>query len=149
MKKFENNRYMQTIYWPYWLTLLVLLFDLSIVLAVWASLGETAALTAFALTIALSIFFFQFTALKIMIQGDELFVGRARIERKYLGEISVLDKKEMLFLRGPGINPSAYMALRFWVKGGVKIELNDSRDPTPYWLISVKDPANFVTLLEN
>jgi hypothetical protein len=30
------------------------------------------------------------------------------------------------------------MALRFWVSTGVKIEINDPLDPTPYWLVSAK-----------
>jgi hypothetical protein len=38
--------------------------------------------------------------------------------------------------RGILLNPKAFLALRFWIKTGVKIYLSDDRDPTPYWLIS-------------
>jgi len=41
-------------------------------------------------------------------------------------------------MRTRDANPRAYLALRFWVKTGVKIELADPADPTPYWLISTK-----------
>jgi hypothetical protein len=30
------------------------------------------------------------------------------------------------------------MALRFWISRGVKIEIKDPKDATPYWLISSK-----------
>ena len=40
--------------------------------------------------------------------------------------------------RGPGLNPRAFLAIRFWIKGGIKVTLNDARDPTPYWLVSTK-----------
>jgi hypothetical protein len=147
------NRYSlavkQSIYWPFWVSLLVLALDLSIVLAIWASLGNQAAIIAILFCAGLSIFFFKFTSLQIRFENDELFVGTARIERKYLGKISVLDKKEMIYLRGPGINPNAFMALRFWVKGGVKVEISDPRDPTPYWLFSCKKPAQLAQLLKN
>jgi hypothetical protein len=38
------------------------------------------------------------------------------------------------------LNPAAYLAIRFWVKGGLKLTIDDQRDPTPYWLVSSKNP---------
>lgn len=135
--------------WPLWMSLLILLFDLSVVLAIWASLGELAAWIALFLCIVLSIALYNFTTLEISITKQELKVGRARIEPHFLGKIEILDEKAMKHLRGPGINPNAYMALRFWVKGGLKIEINDPRDPTPYWLVSSKQPEQLAKLLRN
>lgn len=135
--------------WPIYLTLLILLLDGSIVLAFWAGLGNDAALLAGLICLLLSIFLYRFTALDITITEKELSVARARIEKAYLGKIEVLDEQEMKYLRGPGINPSAFIALRFWVKGGVKIEISDSRDPTPYWLVSSSNPRKLAQQLKN
>jgi hypothetical protein len=139
----------ERITWPLYLTLLILLLDGSIVLAFWAGLGNDAALISGLACLTLSIFFFRFTQLEIVVTEQELRVSRARIEKKYLGKVEILNEKEMRFLRGPGINPSAFMALRFWVKGGIKIEIKDARDPTPYWLVSTRYPKKLAQLLQN
>lgn len=139
----------ERITWPLYLTLLILLFDGSIVLAFWAGLGNDSALISGLACLTLSIFFFRFTQLEIVVTEQELRVSRARIEKKYLGKVEILNEKEMRFLRGPGINPSAFMALRFWVKGGIKIEIEDARDPTPYWLVSTRYPKKLAQLLQN
>lgn len=122
---------------------------LSIVVAVWGALGNFAALVSLIICSCLAIFFYRFTTLKISVTGEELIVGRARIEKIYLGNVEELDQKSMSYWRGVGINPSAFMALRFWVKGGVKVELKDRRDPTPYWLISSNNPAELASEITN
>jgi hypothetical protein len=33
-------------------------------------------------------------------------------------------------------DPACFNATRFWVSTGVKVEIMDKSDPTPYWLIS-------------
>ena len=129
--------------WPIWLTLLIICFDLSILLAIWASLGNQATLvTAIILTFA-TIYSYYATALTLELTTERLRAGRANIEVKYLGKIEVLSKEEMSFHRGAGINPQAYLALRFWIKRGLKVEIADSRDPRPFWLISSKNPERF------
>jgi len=47
---------------------------------------------------------------------------------------------QFLRLRGPDADPAAFNASRYWVKTGVKVELKDKADPTPYWLISSRKP---------
>ena len=139
----------ERITWPLYLTLLVFLLDASIVLAFWAGLGNEAALLSGLACLLLSVFFYRFTALEIVVTDKDLKVSRAKIEKEYLGKVEVLTEKEMKFLRGPGINPSAFLALRFWVKGGIKIDISDSRDPTPYWLISSESPEKLAELVKN
>jgi len=48
---------------------------------------------------------------------------------KYIKKVSALDKKQFIKLRGPDADPAAFNATRFWVNTGVKIELNDKKDP--------------------
>ncbi len=118
-------------------------------LAIWAALGNSATWFALFMSILLSGFFYQFTKLKIEVTNETLYVGRANIEKHYLGAIENLNDEQMRYLRGPGINPAAFLALRFWVKGGVKITVNDQRDPTPYWLVSTKNPEKLIEALKN
>lgn len=139
----------ETLKWPLWIWFLILCFDISIALAVWAALGDSAAWIALIVSIALTVFFYQFTKLTIEVLNENLNVGRAQIEKKYLGEAEPLNDEQMRYLRGPGINPAAFLALRFWVKGGVKITVNDQRDPTPYWLVSTKNPEKLIEAIRN
>ena len=135
--------------WPWWFSFLVLGLDFSIVIALWAGLGNNAALIGLITTVGLSIFFYQFTWLTIERDGNVLRVGGAAIELQYLGEIEVLDRQQMQHFLREGFNPRAFYAMRFWVKTGIKISIVDSRDPTPYWVLSSKHTAETVRLIKN
>lgn len=86
------------------------------------------------------------TRLVISFDGSLLRVGRAKLERKYMGEISKLSESEMKLARGAPYN---YLAIRFWVRDGVKIALNDSRDPNKNWVISSRKSEELKETLTN
>jgi len=44
----------------------------------------------------------------------------------------------IVLARTRDVDPAAFFALTFWVSQGVKLTINDERDPTPYWLISTR-----------
>ena len=135
--------------WPWWFSLLVLGLDLSIAIALWAGLDNTAALIGLISTLLLSFFFYRFTSLTIELKEDRLRVGRAIIEGKYLGEVEVLDRNRMQFYMREGFNPGAFYAIRFWIKTGIKISIEDARDPTPFWIVSSNRAAEIAALLKN
>ena len=74
--------------------------------------------------------------LDIVVINGWLYVGNAKIEMKYIKSAKELNKKQLLKIRGPSADPAAFNATRYWIKTGVKVELKDKADPTPYWLIS-------------
>jgi hypothetical protein len=76
------------------------------------------------------------TRLIIQVTQSELVVGPAHIELQYIGEVTELDSAAMRNLRSRDANPMAYLGIRFWSSTGVKVELTDKRDETPYWLIT-------------
>ena len=53
----------------------------------------------------------------------------------------------MKLLRGRDANAIAFTEVRFWVKGGVKVEVIDANDPVPYWLISSKNTEKLVSAI--
>ena len=124
--------------WPWWLTLLIFAFDFSIVIVIWASLGNIAAVIATLTTIALTVFFWFFTSLGIRTDDDSLHVGRAHIEKQYLRNPEILTRDQLTFFLRTGFKPSAFYAVRFWIKTGIKIEVIDPRDPTPFWIVTCK-----------
>ena len=74
----------------------------------------------------------------IEIDDNELRINNAHIELKYLGACTTLDIDQMRNTRGRDADPSAFLAIRFWSPRGVLVKVRDSRDATPYWLISSK-----------
>lgn len=123
---------------PLWLLAFIYFMFLSLVIAIWAALGNLSALVTFiALTIALLAIAMTAKS-EVSVTQDELVIGKAHIGVKYLADVEILDKNAMRLLRTRDADPAAFLAIKFWLSTGVKITLNDPRDPTPYWLVSCK-----------
>jgi hypothetical protein len=123
---------------PFWLLAFIYFMFLSLVIAVWAALGNLSALVSLiGLTIALFIIAIRSKSEVIVIE-NEFLAGGAHIELKYLGGIETLTRDQMRLLRTRDADPAAFLAIKFWVPTGVKITLKDQRDPTPYWLVSCR-----------
>ena len=74
----------------------------------------------------------------IYIEGNYLYVNSAKIELKFINSATALTREEFKKLTGAQADPAAFLATNFWTNTGVKVELKDKNDPTPYWLISTK-----------
>lgn len=92
-------------------------------------------------------FSFIYWAPKIVVTATELRVGIAHIPRKLLGDVSIVEKDTIFQERGPNLDPMAFTSFQSSVKTAVKIRLADSRDPTPYWLISTRRPNELARVL--
>jgi hypothetical protein len=131
-------RFREVIAPPVWLLAFIYFLFSSISISLWAALGNTPALWCqIILTFAL-IYIAVRSRMVIEIDEKELRINSAHIELKYLGEVTVLDTRSMRDARGRDADPSAYLAIRFWTPCGVLVRVKDSRDMTPYWLISSK-----------
>lgn len=132
---------------PIWVLAFIYFLFLSIVLSVWAALDNRATLVTLALsTIALIWISISMTS-EITFDGEVLRIDKANIDRKYLGNATVLDKNAMRLLRTRDADPAAYLAIKFWEPSGLRIDLNDSRDKTPYWLVTSKRGEEIAALL--
>jgi len=129
-------RYREVIRMPLWLLALIYFFFLSFVLSVWAALGNIAALISFLALSALVVLIAIRTRLIIQVSQSELMVGLAHIELKYIGEVTELNSQAMRNIRSRDADPMAFLGIRFWSSTGVKVEINDKRDETTYWLIT-------------
>ncbi len=124
---------------PFWLLAFIYFMFLSLVIAVWAALGNLSALVSLiGLTIALFIIAIRSKS-EIIVNENEFLAGGAHIELKYLGDIEILSRDQMRLLRTRDADPAAFLAIKFWVPTGVKITLKDQRDSTPYWLVSCRN----------
>ncbi len=142
-------RYREVIRAPLWLIAFVYFLFLSIVLSLWAALGNTPAQISFVLlTVWLVVLYFR-TALTIKVDEKFLHVGKAKLEHLFIGDVAALNTNELRLVRTRDADPSAFLAIRFWSGKAVKVEVKDSRDATPYWLISSKNPKRLVEALKN
>jgi hypothetical protein len=73
----------------------------------------------------------------------------AIIDRKFLGEATVITKSQQFEELGQRLDARAWLAIQASVKGLVKVQVNDPEDPTPYWLISTRNPEKLAKLLGN
>lgn len=107
--------------------------------------GITAAVVLFVIIAVLLIL----STPSITVTTDTLQVGRATIERRYIGAVTQFSGKDATAERGPRLNGLAYLCIRGWVDPVVRIEITDPSDPTPYWLTSTRRPAQLTAALTN
>lgn len=85
----------------------------------------------------------------IRVTADTLQVGRAEIERRWVGAVEGYRGDDATFQRGRGLNATAFMCFRGWIPSVVRIEITDPADRTPYWLTSTRHPEELVRALHS
>ena len=128
----------ERIRWSFSIWVTAIFLNLLIALTLWGVLDTRPTLALLSLSLLLTLAWAQSSEYEIVVNEKQLRVGKARIDLRFVGEITALDSRQMKAARGVEIDPSAYLAIRSWIKTGVKVTINDPRDPTPYWLISSK-----------
>jgi hypothetical protein len=88
-----------------------------------------------------------FRAPRIQVSKNHLRVGRVSIARNLVGTPQAIDKSEIFAERGPNLDPAAHKVFQGSVKTAVKIPVTDPEDPTPYWLVSTRNPKKLVEAL--
>ena len=133
---------------PFWLIAFMYFMLFSLVLAVWAALGNNAAINAFAISIVIGAVAIHLGTSTITVDGGELRIKKAHIPIEYLGASEIIGKKDFSFARTRGADPAAYFATTFWISQGITVEVTDERDPTPYWLISTRKASELAAALK-
>jgi hypothetical protein len=101
-----------------------------------ASLGLFLGLSITILVAGLMIF----KAPVISVRDSKIFAGKANIDLRHTGKLSIIPSDKAFAAKGPELDARAYLALQPSRKGLIKLEITDENDPTPYWLISTKKP---------
>lgn len=84
---------------------------------------------------------------RILVTDRTLVAGKAHIDRSFVTAAYAYDAEESFAQRGHLLDVRAYLVLRPWVKTVVRVELDDPADPTPYWLVSTRNPAALAAAL--
>ena len=83
----------------------------------------------------------------ITVQEGGLRVGNATLEARYIGEVSAFRGDQARHEKGPGAHGLAWLSLSPWVEPVAKINVADPEDPTPYWLVSTRNPDELLRAL--
>jgi len=78
----------------------------------------------------------------------ELHVGRAHLPVELISRAAAVPASAKSAAMGRQLDPSAFVQHRPWVKTMVLIVLDDPEDPTPYWLVSTRRPADLLAALD-
>jgi hypothetical protein len=126
---------------------LAALFAVSLLAAVGFYLGPVWGLGVFVAALAVPAGLFLSAAVLIEVDSDELRIGRAVLERAYIGGCLALDGPAAELRGGTGADARAHLVLRPYVAGAVEITLDDPADPVPYWLVSTRRPGRLAAAL--
>ena len=84
---------------------------------------------------------------RVEVRDGVLRAGGAHIPVHLLGPAVTLDAEATRAELGPRLDARAHVCLRGWIHTAVRVEVNDPRDPTPYWVVSTRRPASLVAAL--
>ena len=131
--------YEERLYPSFWIWIITV--GLAFVPAVvFAPIDMLAGVGASALTLAGLVFALLTSTPAIRVTPTEVRVGRATIERQHLGRAQGFVGNNATAQRGTRLHGLAYLCIRGWIDGVVRVEVLDEEDKTPYWLFSSRRP---------
>ena len=117
------------------LILLIAPFSLALGIAVAVSIYVVIAITLVA------------TSPRIDVTPTHLRVGRASIERAYVGKVAQFSGPLAVAQRGTELDARAWTLFRALIPQVVRVDIIDDDDPTPYWLFSTRNPERVTEAL--
>ena len=76
----------------------------------------------------------------VSFDGTTLRAGRGHIHLNFLELATPITGDAVFPALHTELDARAWLCIRGWAKGVVRIELNDPDDPTPYWMVSSRHP---------
>lgn len=143
----DSNGFRERLWPSWWIWAVGVGFGLSLGLVVMRVSGPLTVVLAAGFTTALSLGLLVAWTPQVEVSGGELRAGRAHVPLTLLAGAEALGGEEARLARGPGLDARAYLCLRGWIPGVVRIQLADPQDPTPYWLVSTRRPEALVAAL--
>jgi len=146
----QPDRYSErlTVPWWWWLcaALLTGLLGYEIQLAAYRQTWSIVAYPVLALLLAWMLVSMGRTRVKVDADGA-LHAGKAVLPGEVIARGATIAASQRSAAMGRQLDPAAYVLHRAWVKTMVLVVLDDPDDPTPYWLVSTRDPAAVLTAL--
>lgn len=135
-----------TVPWVWWL--LAALFAVSLLVALTLYIGPVWGVSVTVASMLVAVGIFASAAVTVSVDADQIRVGRAVIEHRYIGGARALDAAETRDRAGVQADARAHLVLRPYVATAVEIALDDPADPVPYWLVSTRRPTELAAALD-
>lgn len=143
-----NPTYRERLGPPWWLWALAALFAMTVAVAYGFALGTPAGLVAGILLAGGAAAALATSTSVLTVDECVVRAGRARLPLNAVGAVTPLDRSASALARTREFDPRAYSMLRTWAAGGsVRIDVEDPRDPHPYWLVSSRHPDSFAAAI--
>jgi hypothetical protein len=129
--------------WVFLSTALVIPASLLVFLPISLPLGVVAAVVLYAAILVVLLA----TTATIEVTATTFRAGRAHIDRRLIGAAYASQGADATAERGVRLDARAWLLVRGWIPGVVRVELADPDDPTPYWVISSRRPEELAAAL--
>jgi hypothetical protein len=91
--------------------------------------------------------FLRYGGARVEVDDQRLHAGRAEIDRTYLGTVEPLTGDDARNAFGRDCDPKAFLVLRSYISGAVRVQITDPADPAPYWVIATRHPDRLAAAL--
>lgn len=137
----EPPSYDETLWVPLRWWALATMLHASVLVAFLVALPLSAALSSVGVfALGTAAFFLTYGGVSLRVEEGSFSAGRARIPVAYLAEPEALDETATRLAAGVEADARAYLVLRPYARGSVRVRVLDPDDPVPYWLISTRRP---------
>ena len=133
---------------PWWVWLVALAAVGLLALEVGYATDVAAGLGCFAVAGAAVLWGLSRSAVLVEVRDGELRAGNARAPLSSFDRALSHDARALRLRRGRDADPAAYLAMSPWVPTGVEVRVCDPADPTPYWLVSSRQPDRLREVLD-
>lgn len=79
----------------------------------------------------------------------ELWAGQAHLPASVVSRSAEVPRSAKSAALGRQLDPAAFVLHRTWIGPMALVVLDDPDDPTPYWLISCREPARLIAALRS
>jgi hypothetical protein len=79
----------------------------------------------------------------------ELWAGQAHLPADVIARSAAIPRSAKSAALGRQLDPAAFLMHRAWVGPMVLLVLDDADDPTPYWLVSCRNPERMLAALHS
>jgi hypothetical protein len=103
--------------------------------------GTIAAVVALALLLAFVVWLLlDYGAVDLVIDDTRFRAGPESVDLRCIGAVSPLDAEQARQLRGVRADARAPLVLRGYLPLAVRVDVQDPRQPAPYWYVSTRQP---------
>lgn len=140
--------YIERLHLPWWMWLPAIGLAALLAAEIWLGYGGVRAWLPFAVVLPpMVVTLWWLGRVRIEVRDDELLVDDARLPLRFIADVVALDAEGRREVLGVAADPLAFVIQRPWIAGAVQVVLDDPADPTPYWVVSSRDPVGLATAI--